>query len=396
MIEMTRLSKAGSRLERSYIRVFSEKQREIADKCQDMISFGIGEPDFTTPPNILEAGIKALQDKKTKYAPNTGIVELRNAISQFMDREYGVHYDPETEILVTPGGMETLRLASVALLDDDDEMIISDPCWSNHPNHPLMANGKAILVPVHESDNFTYNIETLESVVTPKTKAILLNSPNNPTGSVISYDDLVKFCDFCKKHDLIVVSDEVYHKIIFDNLKFYSPSMIDGMKERTIIVQSFSKTFAMTGWRLGYVVGPADIIESMGRLNENSIACVNTAVQWAGVEALLGTTKYVDAMVKEFQKRRDIVYEKINAIDGLSCVKPQGAFYAFVNVQGTGLTSEEFAIKLLEEKHVGLVPGVGFGNSGEGFVRFSYATSTENIIEGIRRMDELVQEIKKA
>ncbi len=392
---MNRVSSAGSCLERSYIRVFLEKQNKIAANCNDMVSFTIGEPDFMTPPNIVEAAVKALKDGKTKYAPNAGIPELRDAISRTLEKEYGQYYNPETEIVITPSGMDSLRMAALAVLDADDEMIVSDPCWSNHPNHSKLAYGKPVLVPTQERDNFTYNIAALEEALTSKTKAILLNSPNNPTGAVITYDALIAFCDFCKKHDLIIISDEVYHKIIFDGLKFYSPAMIDGMKERTIIVQSFSKTYAMTGWRLAYTAGPADIIEAISRLNENSISCVNTAVQWAGVEALTGTTEYVEQMVAEFARRRDLVYEGINAIDGLSCVKPQGAFYAFVNIQELGLPSEEFAIRLLEQKHVGVVPGIGFGNSGEGFFRLSYATSTENIIEGIQRIKEFVAELRK-
>ncbi len=392
---MSRVSKTGKCVGRSSIRIFLEKQNQIAKTCGDMISFTIGEPDFLTPPNIVEAAKKALSEGKMKYAPNAGLPELREAVSRDLLRTHGVSYDPEKEIVITPSGMDTLRLAAMAVLDDGDEMIVNDPCWANHPNHSKMAHGKPVLVPVHEKDNFFYNLEELETYVTPKTKAILLNTPNNPTGAVMSEEELIRFCDFCKRHDLIVISDEVYYNIIFDGLKFKSPAMVEGMKDRVVISQSFSKTYAMTGWRLAFAAGPADIIEAMGLLNENSISCVNTFVQWAGIEALEGTREYIDAMVAEFQNRRDIVYKEINAIDGLSCVKPRGAFYAFVNIRGTGLSSEEFATRLLTEKHVGLVPGTGFGASGEGFVRISYATSTENLREGIRRIGEFVKELKK-
>ncbi len=392
---MSRVSKTGKCVERSSIRVFLEKQNQIAKTCGDMISFTIGEPDFLTPPNIVEAAKKALEEGKVKYAPNAGLPELREAVSRDLLRTHGVSYDPDKEVVITPSGMDTLRLAAMAVLDDGDEMIVNDPCWANHPNHSKMAHGKPVMVPVHEKDNFFYNLEELETFVTPRTKAILLNTPNNPTGAVMSEEELIRFCEFCKKHDLIVISDEVYYNIIFDGLKFKSPAMVEGMKERVVISQSFSKTYAMTGWRLAFAAGPADIIEAMGLLNENSISCVNTFVQWAGIEALEGTRQYIDAMVAQFQNRRDIVYEGINSIDGLSCVKPRGAFYAFVNIRGTGLSSEEFATRLLEEKHVGLVPGTGFGASGEGFVRISYATSTENIREGIRRIGEFVKELKQ-
>ena len=392
---MSRVSKTGKCVERSSIRVFLEKQNQIAKTCGDMISFTIGEPDFLTPPNIVEAAKKALAEGKVKYAPNAGLPELREAVSRDLLRTHGVSYDPDKEVVITPSGMDTLRLAAMAVLDDGDEMIVNDPCWANHPNHSKMAHGKPVMVPVHEKDNFFYNLEELETFVTPRTKAILLNTPNNPTGAVMSEEELIRFCEFCKKHDLIVISDEVYYNIIFDGLKFKSPAMVEGMKERVVISQSFSKTYAMTGWRLAFAAGPADIIEAMGLLNENSISCVNTFVQWAGIEALEGTRQYIDAMVAQFQNRRDIVYEGINSIDGLSCVKPRGAFYAFVNIRGTGLSSEEFATRLLEEKHVGLVPGTGFGASGEGFVRISYATSTENIREGFRRIGEFVKELKQ-
>lgn len=323
---MNRVSKTGKCLDRSFIRVFLEKQNKIAEGCNDMISFTIGEPDFQTPPNIVEAAIQALSEGKTKYAPNAGIPELRKAISEELEKTHGVHYDPETEIVITPSGMDTLRLASMALLDDGEEMIVNDPCWANHPNHSKIAHGKPVMVPVHEKNNFFYDLDELETYLTERTKVVLLNSPNNPTGAVISYDALVAFCDFCKRHDLFVISDEVYYNIIFDGLKFYSPAMVEGMKERVLISQSFSKTYAMTGWRLAYAAGPADVIEAVGRLNENSISCVNTFVQWAGVAALKGTRTYIDAMVQEFENRRNIVYEGINAIPGLSCVKPQGAF----------------------------------------------------------------------
>lgn len=391
---MGRISEVGQCLERSTIRIFLEKQNKIAATCGDMISFTIGEPDFPTPPNIVEAAIKALKEGKTKYAPNAGLVEFKQAVAEDLQKNYGITYSPETEILITPSGMDNLRLAAAAILDEGDEMIVNDPCWSNHPNHSKMAHGVPVYVPLKEENHFAYVIQDLEKAVTKKTKAILLNYPNNPTGAVISYEALTAFCDFCKRHGLVVISDEVYHDIIFDGLKFYSPAMIEGMKERVVISQSFSKSYAMTGWRLAYAAGPADIIDAMGKINENSISCVNTFVQWAGIEALIGTRKYVDAMVAEFQNRRDIVYEGINQIDRLSCVRPQGAFYAFVNIKKTGLSSEEFAERLLREKHVGVVPGSGFGKSGEGFVRISYATSTEAIREGIGRIKEFVESLE--
>lgn len=391
---MGRISEEGRSLERSAIRLFLEEQTRIAGTCGDMISFTVGEPDFPTPPNIVEAGMRALKTGKTKYAPNAGIPELKRAVSEYLKRDYGVYYDSQTQILITPSGMDTLRLAAAAVLDREDEMIVSDPCWSNHPNHPKMVHGRPVFVPLREENSFVYAMEDLEAAVTDRTKAILLNYPNNPTGAVLGYEDLMEFCDFCKRHDLIVISDEVYHDIIFDGLKFYSPTMIEGMKERVILCQSFSKSFSMTGWRPAYAAGPADLIDAMGRINENSISCVNTFVQWAGIEALNSRTKkYVESMVSEFQKRRDLVYQGINGTGRLRCAKPRGAFYAFVNIRDTGLSSEEFAQRLLKEKHVGVVPGSGFGMSGEGYIRISYATSAEDIHEGLRRIREFVDRL---
>ena len=389
-----RISRAGSCLERSSIRLFFEKQCRIAATCDDIVSFTIGEPDFATPENICEAGIAAIRAGKTKYAPNAGLWELKVAISEKMKQIYGKVYDPETEIVITTSGMDSLRLTFAAILDEDDEVLIGDPAWANHPNHPVLAGGRTVRVPLLEEHNFTYRVEDLERALTPHTKAILINSPNNPTGAVIRYGALVQILEFAKKHDLYVVTDEVYYNIIFDGEKFWSPAMFDDMRDRTIVIQSFSKTYAMTGWRLGYVAGPADVIEAIGKINENSCSCVNTAVQWAGIEALLGekTKAYTDAMVAEFQHRRDVVYEMVNNIPGLSCAKPQGAFYAFINIKATGMKSEEFSNKLLEKWHVGMTPGTGFGKSGEGYVRMSYATSTDRIIEGINRIAAFVAE----
>ena len=389
-----RISRAGSCLERSSIRLFFEKQNSIAKTCDDIVSFTIGEPDFLTPDNINQACIEAIQAGKTKYAPNAGLIELKEAISRKIESIYNAIYDPENEIVITNGGMEGLRLTFASILDDGDEVLVGDPAWANHPNHPVLAGGKSVRVPLLEEHSFICQIEDLENALTNKTKALLLNYPNNPTGAVIKYDELEKICLFAKKHDLFVVSDEVYYKIIFDGEKFWSPAMLDDMRDRTVVVQSFSKTYAMTGWRLGYVAGPADIVEAVGKINENSCSCVNTAVQWAGIEALEGekTKHFVDAMVREYQNRRDIVHEMINDIPGLSCMKPKGAFYAFINIKDTGIKSSDFSNRLLEKWHVGMTPGTGFGNNCEGYVRMSFATSKENIIEGINRIAKFVEE----
>ena len=387
-----RVSRAGSCLERSSIRLFFEKQCSIAKTCDDMISFSIGEPDFQTPAPICEACIDAIRAGKTKYAPNAGLQELKEAIARKARAIYGNDYDPVREIVVTNSAMDALRLSFAAILDDGDEVLIGDPAWANHPNHPVLAGGKSIRVPLYKEYRFTPRIEDLEQAVTPRTKAILLNYPNNPTGAIIQQEDLAAICAFAERHDLFIVSDDAYYRIVFDGEPFRSAAMLEGMRERTLVIQSFSKTYAMTGWRLGYVAGPADLIEAIGRINENSCSCVNTMVQWAGIAALEDerTEAAVDEMVREFQKRRDIVYERINKIPGLSCEKPKGAFYAFVDIRGTSINSEDFSNRLLEKYHVGMTPGTGFGRRGEGYVRLSYATSTDKLMEGLDRIAAFV------
>ena len=386
---MRRVSKIGSAVDRSKIR----EMKELSDQFDHVISFAIGEPDFITPQHIIDSAINALKNGNTKYSPNAGISELRRVIAEKIKRTHGVSYEWSKEVIITGSGMDNLRLVFQAILDPEEEVLIPNPTWSNHPNHPILAAGKSIMVPVYEKDGFMYDVEVMETYVTDKTKAVLLNSPSNPTGGAITEKQLVDFCDFCKKHDLIVVSDEVYEHIIYDGLKFYSPAMIEGMKERVIVCNSFSKTYAMTGWRLGYAAGPADIIRGMEIINENSISCVNTFVQMAGITALTSSQDCVKEMVVSYQRRRDMVYDGINAIKGLSCIRPKGALYTFINIQETGLTSDEFARNLIVKKQVCVVPGSGFGSAGEGFVRICYAISDQDIIEGLSRIKEFVDDV---
>jgi len=381
------ISKNAGSLERSSIRKIFELQM----KHKNVIPFSIGEPDFDTPPNIVEACIKALREGKTRYAPNGGIMDLKVAYAEKLKRTHGVEYDPVTEILIASSCMDALRIASQATLEEGDELLMTEPVWSNHPNHPAMVGAKAVLVPVTEEDGFMYNVKTLDKYLTNKTKALLLNSPSNPTGGVISKKALEELCDFCKKHDLLIFSDEVYQDILYDGQKFYSAAMIEGMKDRVIICDSLSKTYAMTGWRVGFMAGPPEIMNAVNRIHENTICSVNTFVQYGALEAINGMQEYAQQMIAEYEVRRNLVYEGINAIEGLSCIKPKGAFYAFVNIKETGMTSEEFAFGLLEKKQVALVPGNGFGEAGEGYVRISYATSQDNIKEGIKRIEEFIK-----
>lgn len=386
---MGRVSKAGSSVERSKIR----EMKELCDQFDHVISFAIGEPDFTTPDHIVDAAIESLKAGHTKYAPNAGISPLRQAIAEKIQKSHGADYDWQKEVIITASGMDTLRLAFQAILDEGDEVLVPNPTWSNHPNHPLLVNGKTVMVPVYEKDGFMFNTKVLEEYLTDRTKALLLNSPSNPTGGAVTKEQLAELCEFCVKHDLLIISDEVYEHIVYDDVKFYSPAMIEGMKDRVIICNSFSKTYAMTGWRLGYAAGPADIIHGMEIINENSISCVNTFVQEAGVVALTSSQDCVRDMLKSYQKRRDMIYQGINAIEGLSCIRPKGALYAFINIQETGLTSDEFARNLIIEKQVCVVPGSGFGEAGEGFIRICYAVSEADITEGLKRIKEYVDDI---
>ena len=366
---------------------------DIVSEMKDAISLGVGEPDFDTPWHIREEGIYSLEKGRTSYTSNAGLKELKQEICNYIERKQGVRYNFKDEVLVTVGGSEAIDMALRAMLNPGEEVLIPQPCYVSYDPCTVLAGGVPVVINLKAENQFRLTAQELRDAITDKTKVLILAFPNNPTGAVIGYDELVKICDFVKKHDLFLVTDEVYYNIIFDGEKFWSPAMIDGMKDRTIILQSFSKTYAMTGWRLGYVAGPADVIEAVGLINENSCSCVNTPVQWAGVEALLGAQSqyYLDLMRNTYQERRDIVYKMINEIPGLSCIKPKGAFYAFINIQETGMSSMDFATKLLEKYHVGLVPGVGFGPSSEGFVRMSYAVATDKIIEGINRIAEFMK-----
>ena len=384
-------SKSSNAIEQSPIRIMFELQK----KYDNVISFGLGEPDFPTPKIICETCKKYIDLGKTKYAPNAGIPELREAISRKIQRSHGVTYDPKDEILVCSSGMDALRVASQALLDEGDEIIFTNPYWANHPTHARMVGAVPVYVPVYEKDGFMYDPANLEKAITPKTRVILLNSPSNPTGGVIDMETLVKICQIAQKHDLLIFSDEVYQKIIYDGIQFISPAMLPGMKERVVILDSFSKTYSMTGWRLGYACASPAIIDSMTKVHEFCTSCCNTFVQYTMAEILDGPQDYVDEMVAAFEHRRNILYEGFNNIDGLSCIKPHGTFYVFANISGSGLSSQDFAVQLLTQQQVCTVPGDAFGSAGEGFVRLSYPISDESIQEGLRRMEVFMKGLKK-
>ncbi|MEA4846685.1 MAG: pyridoxal phosphate-dependent aminotransferase [Clostridiaceae bacterium] len=387
---MVRVSKIAQEIKGSSIR----KMFNMAGSMTDTVSFALGEPDFTTSKNIIDAACKALQQGITHYTPNAGILPLRQAITKKLKNKNNVEIDPETEIMITAGGMEALMLVMMVTLDPGDEIILTDPFWTNHPSQVLMTGAIPRFVKVYEEDGFAYNPDNVRKAINSKTKAILINSPANPTGGVAGREVLEELARIAIEHDLIVITDEVYQHLIYDGAEFVSIASLPGMKERTVIIDSFSKAYAMTGWRIGYAAGCKEILQNMIKLHENVVSCITTSSQYGAIEALEGPQDYLGYMLDKYAVRRNLIVEGINSIEKLSCIKPKGAFYAFPNITGTGMKSEEFAVELLKKTGVVVVPGSGFGEAGEGFIRISYATSEENIKEGLKRIKAFVEGLK--
>ena len=358
---------------------------------KDVISFTVGEPDFSTPSHIVEAAVHALRRGEHHYTPNAGILPLRQAIAISVERSHGLKYDPDSEIIVTAGGMEALMLTMLTILDPGDELILSDPCWTNYSRQVLICNASPVFVTVDASTNFQFDADALEAAITDKTKAFLVNSPANPTGGIANLDTLRKLAEVATRHDLYVISDEVYASLLYEDNKAYSIATLPDMKERTIIVNSFSKTYAMTGWRVGFAMGPTDIIKNMVKLQENVAACVNSTAQYAAIAALEGTQEPLREMQRAYQRRRAIIVDGFSRIRGLDCFAPQGAFYALVNISATGMSANEFAMDLLNKERVIVVPGDAFGATSDRYVRLSFATSEENIREGLKRIERYMR-----
>lgn len=359
---------------------------------EDVVSFTVGEPDFLTPDNIVEASIKALRSGEHRYTPNAGILPLRQAISKYIERTQGLTYSADNEIIVTAGGMEALMLSMLVLLDAGDEIILGDPCWTNYSRQALICSAEPKFISVRAENNFAFDPDELESAITQKTKAFLINSPSNPTGGIASKELLEKLAEIAIKHDLYVISDEVYNRLAFDGNLVTSIASLPGMRERTIIINSFSKTYAMTGWRVGYAIGPTYIIKNMVKLQENVAACVNSAAQYGAVAALEEPQTAVDVMVDSYSRRRKMMIEEFSTIPGLHCFTPQGSFYAFVDISESGLNASDFADDLLEKERVIVVPGHAFGADSSRYVRLSFATSDENILKGTSRIRHYMEE----
>lgn len=375
-----KLSQKVLNLKSSGIRAFFDMANEIPD----VISLGVGEPDFDTPWHIREAGIQALQSGKTFYTSNAGLQELRAAISSYTKRKTGLTYNPENQIIVTVGGSEAIDLALRALLNAGDEVIYLEPGFVSYYPCIKLADGVPVPIRLTEENRFRLKPEQLEAAVTPKSKVLILSYPNNPTGAVMEKEDLEALLPVIQKHDLIVISDEIYGELTY-GVKHCSIAGLPGMEQRTIIINGFSKSFAMTGWRLGYALGNHEIIEQMVKIHQFAVMCAPTISQYAAIEAMEQGEGDIEAMRESYDQRRKFLYHELQRL-GLPCFEPQGAFYMFPNIREFGLSSGEFALKLLKEEKVAVVPGDSFGECGEGFVRISYAASLQNLKEAVNRI----------
>jgi len=362
---------------------------DIAATMDDVISLGIGEPDFATPAHITRKGVECLTSGHTGYTANAGLFELRQAIGQYVKRLYGLHYDPNDQILVTVGVSEAMFLALKAILNPGEEVLVVEPCFVSNAAAVEMAGGVAVPVDTFVEDGFQVTGASLEAKVTPRTKAILISYPNNPTGAVLSRQHMLEIAAVAEKYDLAVISDEIYERLVYTepHINF---ATLPGMYERTIVLSGMSKSFAMTGWRIGYVTAPPDLLDAMRKLHQYLIMSAPTMGQVAAVEALLYGEDDVAAMRAEYDRRRRLIVDGFNAL-GLPCFEPGGAFYAFPNISVTGLSAAEFCERLLLEERVAVVPGSAFGRSGEGFVRASYATSAASIEKALERIGRFVQ-----
>ena len=362
---------------------------EIVQSMKDVISLGIGEPDFVTPWHIREAAVYSLEKGRTGYTSNLGSPRLRRSIEKYVGKHFDVEYNPHDEILVTVGVSEAIDLALRALLNPGDEVLYHEPCYVSYSPSIALAGGKAIAVQTHAEDQFVLRAADLEKAVTQKTRLLLINFPTNPTGAVMPPDELAKIAAFAIKHDLVLITDEIYSELTYDELPHPSIAAFPGMKERTLFLHGFSKAFAMTGWRIGFACGPADIIEAMMKIHQYSIMCASTMGQEAAIEALERGGRSMERMREEYRLRRNFIVSSLNEA-GIPCHLPKGAFYVFPDIRGTGLTSKEFSLRLLDKKKVAVVPGTAFGPSGEGYVRCSYAAALDQIKIAVERMSEFV------
>ena len=363
---------------------------DIANEMDNVISLSIGEPDFPTPWHVRQEGIRTLEDGKTWYSPNRGFLELREQISRFMERHYQMAYDPKTQVAVTVGGSEAIDLAVRCLVNPGDEVLIPQPSFVCCEPLTRMARGVPVIVETRQEDRFRLTAQELRGKITPRTKVLILPYPNNPTGAVMHRADLEAVAQVVRENSLTVISDEIYSELTYGDARHVSIASLDGMKERTVVINGFSKTFAMTGWRLGYAAGPEEIIAQMVKLHQYGIMCAPTTSQYAAAEALKNGEKDIAEMRRQYDMRRRLIVDSFNSM-GLPCFEPEGAFYVFPCIKSTGLSSEEFCRQLLYAERVAVIPGNAFGDCGEGYVRVSYSYSLNHITEALSRIGHFLK-----
>ena len=383
------LAKKVVEIEPSGIRKFFD----VVNEMKDAISLGVGEPDFDTPWRIREEGIYSLEKGRTFYTSNSGLKELKEEICNYIQRKTSVVYDPKSEVVVTVGGSEGIDIAMRAMLDPGDEVLIPQPSYVSYLPCAVLAGGVPVVIPLQNKNEFKLTREELEAAITPRTKILVLPFPNNPTGSIMTREDLEPIAEVVKEHDLFVISDEIYSELSYQG-EHVSIAEFPGLRERTIMINGFSKGFAMTGWRLGYACGPAEIIEQKIKIHQFAIMCAPTNSQYAAIEGLRNCQPEVDEMREAYNQRRRFLMHEFRRI-GLKCFEPYGAFYVFPDVSEFGMTSEEFATRFLEEERVAVVPGTAFGASGEGFIRISYAYSLEDLKVALGRLERFIERLRE-
>ena len=383
------ISHRANQLSPSGIRKFFD----LLGSIEGVISLGVGEPDYPTPWHISESAIYSLEKGMTMYTSNSGMPELRQELSRYLRNNYHLEYDPNSELLITVGVSEALDLAMRALVNPGDEVILPDPCYVAYDSCVILAGGIPVRVPTYQKHNFELRAEDVEARITNKTKAILIGYPANPTGAVMSKDNLAKIAEVARRHGLVVISDEIYSKLVY-GVEHTSVASLEGMKEYTVLLNGFSKAYAMTGWRIGYAAAPREIIAAMTKIHQYTMMCAPTMAQVAAIEALKTGEENVTEMVEDYNRRRLVIVKGLCEI-GLACSEPKGAFYAFPSIISTGMTSSEFAERLLTEEKVAVVPGSAFGQCGEGHVRCCYATSLPEINEALARMKRFIDKYRK-
>ena len=365
---------------------------DLAAEMPECISLGVGEPDFKTPWAVREAGIESLELGHTRYTSNAGLKELRIEISRYLERRFGLRYDPMSQVLITVGGSEAIDMCIRTLVQPGDEVIIPEPCFVCYEPITTLSGGVPVPVPCRAEDAFRLRADALAAAITPRTKLLIMPFPNNPTGAVMEKEDLEAIAQVLRGTNIMVLSDEIYAELTYGLQPHVSIASLPGMAERTVVVNGFSKAFAMTGWRLGYACGPAPILQVMTKIHQSAIMSAPTTSQYAAITALRDCDLEIDRMRDEYNMRRRLVVRSFNEM-GLHCFEPRGAFYAFPCIQSTGMTSEEFCTRLLEKKHVAIIPGGAFGASGEGYARVSYAYSVEHLTEALKRIREFLQQL---